>query len=105
MVHGIHRLKSSPPDLRRCKEEKKRGLIDPLVVYVAWHPSQIKVGEMLRRAGLAIAVKHHYTLKTKDSQFTVFFYLCIMYKMPCSALSIVRVKALYKKCYHYHDIK
>lgn len=34
---------TTPPDLRRCKREEKRGLIDPLVVLVAQHPSKIKV--------------------------------------------------------------
>lgn len=65
---------TTPPDLRRCKREEKRGLIDPLVVLVAQHPSKIKVvvvmeGGLLRRAGIAITVRHHYTLKILKKHF------------------------------------
>lgn len=55
-----HRLKSSPSDLRRCKEESERGIIDPPVVYVTWHPTQIRWGE-LKCTGLACTLKSSIT--------------------------------------------
>lgn len=69
-----HRLKSSPSDLRRCKEESERGLIDPPVVYVTWHPTQIRWGE-LKCTGLAYTLKSSITITWMIPFSNDFYYM------------------------------